>query len=248
MDAAANESLRIGKLGMAALKKEDLRKAAALFAQAVKIDTDNCEARIRLAEIHLKLKQPEAAVADLRWMIEPHADRVLSYGSDPGTRMLYTLALLDSYRWEDAAACYNGSIKPDLTWSLPGSGPEHTFPAVRFEANTPDFPGMRAQAHLILGARQTAFIDCDDTPDYMLPHIEEVLRIFPGSLDARFLKAVLLAKMDRYDEARKAFAVASKNAPKPALDEIKAELAKMEEREALKKAYQAKLAAKPAKP
>ncbi|HLJ55294.1 MAG TPA: tetratricopeptide repeat protein, partial [Chthonomonadaceae bacterium] len=122
------------------------------------------------------------------------------------------------------------------------------FPEVHFSKINPDFPGMRAQAHLILGAIQPRYIDFFAAPAYMLLHIEEVLRIFPGSLDARFLKAVLLAKMDRYDEARKAFAVASKNAPKPALDEIKAELGKMERREKLQAAYKARPPAKPDKP
>jgi tetratricopeptide (TPR) repeat protein len=248
LTSASFESNRIVKQANDDLKRRDVQGARALYMKAISAYAWNGQARLRLAEIDLRLRNPDAAIADLKPIVEPPPNRDPSDGREPTTRMLYVLALLDAFRWEDAVACYEDSVKPGLRWRIPGGEPVHTFASVHFSVTNPDIPGMRAQAHLILGAMQPAYIDQQDAPAYMLPHIREVLRIFPGSLDARFLEAVLLAKMDRFDEARAAFARAEKNAPKAALDEIKAERGKMERREELQAAYKAKPPAKPDKP
>ena len=89
--------------------------------------------------------------------------------------------------------------------------------------------GLRAQVHLILGTRQPQFDlasldEKDQLPyklPYMLDHLQQALKSDRNSLDAQFLIAVALGSMKRYDEARRAFAVVTKNAPRELRPQIK---------------------------
>jgi len=200
-----------------ALKKHDAAKAETLLKQALSFYPEDEEACLRLAEIHMKAKKPEAVVADLDPIVNPSRNitwRAIS------TYMIDVLAQLDSGNWAAAAEAYTKGFRPNQTWSLPGGGPAHTFPDIQFTPDNPDFLGLKAQAHLILGAYQPHYVEEQDKPQYMLEHLTQVLKYNPKSLDATFLSGFMLAKMERFPEARIAYEKAMRLASPEARPEV----------------------------
>jgi tetratricopeptide (TPR) repeat protein len=223
-----------------ALAKGDTSLAIRLLQQAVAAYPDGGESRLRLAYLHAQLKQPDAVIADLKPIVYPPPNVGGGVGAQMTTRMVYVLALLDRGLWQDAATLYNVSVKPGSAWFLPGGGPSHPFPEMQFRPGTADYQDLRGQAHLILGAYPPDYVEPPDQPAYMLAHIKELLRVFPGLTDGRFIYAILLGKMEKFDEARAAFEQASLNALPARKDEIKKAVQAMEERVAELKMYKAR--------
>ena len=220
MDARLHQRDLLRSQGLAALKKHEVKKAEALFKQALSFWPTDEESCMRLAEIHQSARQPNAVVADLEPLINPPPNITNSAGTVITTRMMYVLAQLDCGNWEPAAACYEKIPRSNLIWSLPGGGPSHPFPDIQFSPVNPDFLGLRAQAHLILGAYQPGFVEQQDRPQYMLEHLRQALKYNPKSLDATFLSGFMLAKMERFPEARLFYEKAMRMASKEARPEI----------------------------
>ena len=206
--------------GLAALKKHEVKKAEALFKKALSFEPDDEESCMRLAEIHQSARQPGAVVADLEPLINPPPYTGNSVGTEIATRMMYVLAQLDCGNWEPAAACYEKIPRSNLIWSLPGGGPSHPFPDIQFSPVNPDFLGLRAQAHLILGAYHPHFVEQQDRPQYMLEHLRQVLKMNSKSMDAAYLSGFMLTKMDRFPEARLFYEKAMRLVSKEARPEI----------------------------
>lgn len=242
--ARSQQCFLLRSQGVAALKKNDIKKAETLLKQALSFDPTDGEACVRLAEMHMRSKQPEAAVADLEPIVNPRLGSTNSVGSEITTRMLYVLAQLDCGKWGAAAACYEKSFRPDLAWSLPGGGPTHKFPNVRFSPENPDFLGLRAQAHLILGAYQPHYVEQQDRPQYMLDQLREALKYNPRSLDAAYLSGWMLAKMERFPEARAAYEKAMRLVSKEARPEVQQALQDLKTQEERKAAHDARITAR----
>jgi len=238
--AQSGESRFLVAQAIQALAKGETRSAVGLLQKAITAYPDGGEARLRLAYIHAQLKQADAVIADLKPIVYPPPNVGGGVGAEVTTRMIYVLALLDRGDWQEAASLYNASMKPNLVWWIPGGGPNNPFPEIRFAADTPDFTDLRGLAHLILGACPPVNLEMAEQPSYMLGHIKELLRVFPGSADGRFIYAILLGKMEKFDEARAAFERASLNATPARKDEIKKALKAMEERVDQIKAWKAK--------
>ncbi|MCW3051363.1 MAG: hypothetical protein JWN14_533 [Chthonomonadales bacterium] len=219
-----------------ALKKNDLRKAESLLKQALSFEADNDEACLRLADIHIRAKQPSAIVADLEPIVNPRPGATDSVGNEITTRMLYVLAQLDNGNWEAAAKCYQKGYRPDQKWSLPGGGPDHSFPNLQFSPDNPDVLALRAQAHLMLGGYQPHFVEEEYKPSYMLEHLRQALKYNPKSMDATFLSGFMLAKMERFPEARTAYEKAMRMASKEARPEIQKALDTLKVKEDEKRA------------
>lgn len=227
-----------------ALKKNETAKAERLFKQALDFDPDDGQSRIHLAYIHIRSKQPKAVIADLGPIVYPRPNYYTSIGSEITTRMMYVLAELDLGNWAEAVDCYEGSSRPGLTWILPGGGPVHTFPNLHFSTDTPDYSGLSAQAHLILGSRVPLLVEEQDRPQYMLDHLRQTLRNNPNSLDATYLSGFMLAKMERFTEARTAFDKAMRLAPTETRPEVQQALQTLKSQENTKLANDARVKAK----
>jgi tetratricopeptide (TPR) repeat protein len=117
---------------------------------------------------------------------------------------------------------------------------------VHFSVENPDFADLQAQAHLILGCREPLFSEYEDRVPYMLAHLKQAIKYDRFSLDAHFLSGILLAKLERFDEARAAFKLAAGLAPAEAKPEIAAALKDLQVQEAQKKAKDAIKAAQQA--
>lgn len=241
------DNLRIA--GEQALKKGEKAKGIALLLQSLKIDPAETPASLLLADIYIKDNRPADVLAVLQPVV---ADLVgASIGQEVEWRMKYVLALLDMRRWEEAATLYEKSIgygpegrAGNLRWAIQGydSG-QHSLPDVHFSPDYADEPGLRTQAHLLLGSHHPTFglasLDYKTEMPTMLDHLRQALKSSRNSLDAQFLIGVLLGRMERYEEARKAFAVVMKNAPREARPEIKATQAYFDNLEETKKNYAA---------
>jgi tetratricopeptide (TPR) repeat protein len=228
----------------ATIKKNELIKAEGLLKQALSLNPDNGEARVRLAEMHIRSRQPSAVVADLEPIVNPRPNFHNSVGSDVSVCMLYVLAQIDCGNWAPAEDCYQKTFRPELTWHLPGGGPEHTFPDVQFSPDNPDFSGLRAQAYLIRGASSPEFVEEKDQPPYMLENLRQALKYNPRSLDANYLSGFMLVKMERFPEARAAFDKAMRMASKEARPEVKQALEALKVKEDAKREYEARANAK----
>lgn len=235
MMAATNERLRkcalLRSQGIAALQKNDLRKAEALLKQALSVDPTDPESSVRLAQMHMRSKQPAAVITDLDPIVNPKPGSGNSEGSAITTRMLYVLAQLDCGNWEAAATCYQKSYRHDQTWLLPYGGPVHPFPNIPFTPENPDFSGLRAQAHLILGGCLPSFFQPKDAPPYRLEQLRQALKYNPKSLDATYLSGFMLGKMERFAEARQAYEKALRLASKEVRPEIQQSLEALKEQE-----------------
>jgi tetratricopeptide (TPR) repeat protein len=227
----------------AALKKNDVKKAEVFLTQALSFDRDDGEACLRLAEMHNRAKQPSAVVADLEPIVNPRPGSGSSVGSDISVRMLYVLAQLDCGNWGAAAACYQKSFRIGEEWHLPGGRPRHTFPNVQFSPDNPDVLGLRAQAYLIRGGYSPEFVEEQDKPPYMLENLRQALKYNPKSMDANYLSGFMLAKMERFAEARAAYEKAMRLASKEARPEVKQALDALKVQEDTKRENEARVKA-----
>jgi tetratricopeptide (TPR) repeat protein len=226
-----------------ALKKNEIKKAEVFLKQALSFEPDNDEACLRLAEIHIRSKQPSAVVADLEPIVNPRDGATDSVGSDISVRMLYALAQLDCGNWGAAAACYQKSFRIGEEWHLPGGRPRHTFPNVQFSPDNPDVLGLRAQAYLIRGGYSPEFVEEQDKPPYMLENLRQALKYNPKSMDANYLSGFMLAKMERFAEARAAYEKAMRLASKEARPEVKQALDALKVQEDTKRENEARVKA-----
>ena len=214
----------------ALLGKKEIDKAIPLLQQVLVLEPNYIDANGLLADIYLQRNRPKEALQALRPIVYPKD----SVGENLILEMRYVLALLDTDRWEEAATLYTKSVREPLTWSIPNysaakGSPEFILPHPHFTPGYADMLGLRAQVHLILGTRQPQFDlasldEKDQLPyklPYMLDHLQQALKSDRNSLDAQFLIAVALGSMKRYDEARRAFAVVTKNAPRELRPQIK---------------------------
>ena len=220
------------------------------------------DATIALADIYIAWNRPADALQTLQPIVYPPSSQGGSVGQDVRTRMKYILALLDTRQWTKAATLYEQSIglhehgrMGNLRWNITNYGAgagdsDHWLPDMRFSPEVEDMPGLRAQAHLILGTRWPMVSDITRNPSLclqtMLDHIQQALKSNPRSTDAQFVSGVLLREMGRYDEARTAFARTAQMAPAEAQPEIKAALDKLNRRQEQQKAGMAQQARKQA--
>jgi Flp pilus assembly protein TadD len=101
---------------------------------------------------------------------------------------------------------------------------------------------LRAQASLIRGAIQPQFVEEADKPAYMLEHLKQSLKYNPKSLDATYLSGFMLAKMERFAEARQAYEKALRLASKEARPEAEKALEALKIQEEEKRAKDKRLA------
>ena len=163
--------------------------------------------------------------------------------------MMYVLALLDCHNWPDAVACYEKSRKfPRNTWNLPRSNIERAWPNLKFSVDTPDYAGMRAYAHLVLGTESPLFMDEKHQLQYMLGQLSQLLKTNPDSYDAALASGCLYTQQWHFTEARAAFAYAARLATPAQGMEIKAALEELKDTEERKQQYDARVAASQEKP
>ena len=242
-DAMVRRWELLTKQGKAALKKGDTPAAITLFEHRL-TEYPDFETSMLLAGIYTGSGKLDDAIRVFRPLIYPGPDGGSYEAHLPTTRMKYVLALLDRGNWAEAAAVYEASFTgdnvrvyrqptlADLKWSVPGyRGTAHTLPLKHFSVNDPDYAGLQAQAHLILGAREPQFIPTDDMPKYMLDHLKQALKYDPYSLDAHFISGILLVKMEKFKEARAEFQRTAKLAPDSAQAEIESALKNLDEHE-----------------
>lgn len=251
-EAREKQSNLLRQQAKEALKKGDTAKAIDLFEQAVKAFEIDTQSRIFLTDIYIKQGKNDDVIRILRPLF--YHDTHIGYSDEHEitVRMKYVLALLAKNRWAEAVTIYEESFAKEgattnfgesrngeLKWQLPGGGPEHTLPEVHFSIDDYNISGLSAQAHLILGSREPADVEYEVRAPYMLAHLKQALKYDRFSLDAQFLSGILLAKMERFDEARTAFKQAARLAPDSAQLEIAAALKDLKVQEEQKKARDA---------
>ena len=227
------------------ISKGNLTAAVPLLLQSLQAD-DNSGARIYLADIYIRWNRPKDVLEMLRPIVYPPNNISYSDGQDITTRMKYVLALLDTKEWPEAATLYEQSVSLHtqsqglLKWYMKGYGigagdQEHTLAIAHFSPEAEDVPGLRAQAHLILGTRSTSFLTLEKLEDTLLPyqldHVQQALKINPRSQEAQFIQGRLLMEMKRYAEARAVFSRLAQTSPREAQAEINATVARMDLRE-----------------
>ena len=239
-----------------AIQKGDLVRAAPLLQQALQVEPNDADCRDLLADIYIQWNRPNDVLQTLRPRVYYSGRDMFNIGLDEVTAMKYVLALLDTGKWTEATTIYEQVIQQkqknnkgkNLTWDMLSyrinfNLKEHTLPDAHFSPDIPDEPGLRAQAHLILGSRLPLHVDPNINKrkhiEYMLDHLQQALKSDRRCLDAQFLSGVLLGTLERFAEARAAFAKAALLAPREAQPEIRDALAKMKEYEASKKLYDA---------
>ncbi len=256
--ARQQESADLLREARGALKRGDFPSAFPLLQQALSLDPDDGETRLMLSFFYVQKGQPDNVIAMLKPIIYPLDNNPDSVGNEISTRMIYTLALLDRNAWRDAVASYDKAWHPDPStllpghspshvWDLPGGGPVHPWPDPQFSADKVDYSGLRAQAHLVLGSTLPGFMEEKYQFPYMLQHLRQVLLINTTSLDANFISGWLLGKMERFDDARVAYASAEQLGSPAVQKEINVELSKLKFKEDGLKRYQAQQAAMAAK-
>ena len=250
-NARDGDAISLREQAVEAIKNGDNTNGFSLLQQAVSNDPREQQACMLLSYLYVQKGQPESVIATLNPIVNPSGGTSVSTGNDITTRMIYILALLDQNAWREAVTCYEKTWRLEPVrahkWFLPGDGIDHAWPNPQFHSEVPDYAGLRAQAHLILGSRPPLFMDEKDQFPYMLEHLRQVLQINPNSLDANFVFGWLLRTMGRFDEARAAFATAT-NLGSPAVQkEIGEEIEKLNAAEEAKKAEAALKAAVKAK-
>ena len=243
------------KQAEAFLLKKEVAKALPLLQKAYASEPTLSSVNELLADIYHQQKRPEDVLNVLRTVVYTQryfttsatGQETIVTGQET-TQMKYALALLDTGQWEEAVALYTKCVHEPLTWIMPGysadkGSPEFKLPTPHFTPGYADMPGLRAQVHLILGTRQPVFglagLDQKEQLLYMFDHLQQALKNDRNSLEAQFLSAVALGSMKRYEEARKAFAVVSKNAPRETRPEIKVAQAYFDKLEETQKNYAA---------
>ena len=235
------------------LIKKETAKALPLLKKANEL-YPFLDVNVLLADIYNQQNRPEDVLRVLRPAVYTQGFFTASVTGDVTTQMKYALALLDTGKWEEAVALYTKCVPEPLHWSVPGYGngnigQDHTLPNVHFSPEIFNEPGLRTQAHLILGSRfpqnGVATLDEKEGLLYMLAHLQQALKSERNSLDAQFLIAVVLGNLERYEEAKKAFAVVAKNAPREARPEIMAALAQLDVKAKTKRVYSRHVAMSP---
>ena len=226
--------------------REKRQKAIEVLEKMLTIEDYFSEDRIELADLYTSSHKPDDVIRILRPVVHHGPYSEGGYGAEPAVRMLYVLALLGTREWEEAAAVYEPTINSNLHWQLVGRGPDHALPNIHFNVNAPDYEAMRAQAHLILGARlpissnyATGAEDVSNQErEYMLDHLKQSIKYNAQSHDAHFVSGLLLKKLGTLsDEARKELSSAARYAPDEAQPEIKAALQDLKAREDNQKIY-----------
>ena len=241
------------KQAEAFLLKKEVAKALPLLQKAYASEPTLSSVNELLADIYHQQKRPEDVLNVLRTVVYTQryfttsatGQETIVTGQET-TQMKYALALLDTGQWEEAVALYTKCVPAPLHWEVPGyghgnGGQDHTLPDVHFSPDVSDMPALRAQIHLILGSRQPQFgvasLDEKEGLLYMLDHLQQTLKNDRNSLDAQFLMAVVLGNLERYEEAKKAFALVAKNAPRETRPEIMAALAQLDIKAKIRRVY-----------
>ena len=228
------------------LLKKEVAKALPLLQKAYASDPNLFVVNELLADIYNQQKRPEDVLNVLRPVVYTQGYFTAIVTGQETTQMKYALALLDTGHWEEAVALYTKCVPAPLHWEVPGyghgnGGQDHTLPDVHFSPDVSDMPALRAQIHLILGSRQPQFgvasLDEKEGWLYMLDHLQHALKNDRNSLDAQFLVGVVLGNLERYEEAKKAFALVAKNAPREARPEIMTALAQLDIKAKTKRVY-----------
>ncbi len=205
-------------------------KAIPLLEQAFDLNPDFTP--VSLGDLYIQLKRPADALRVLRPLVYSHSFVFNNGGGDLATNMKYVLALLDMNQWAEAVSVYERTVRGPVRWELPvsliNSRQPHYLPTVHFSPDVLNEPGLRAQAHLIIGSRcpimGVAALDEQKGYLFMLDHLQQTLRSDRHSLDAQFLTGAVLGLLECYDEAKNAFDTAIKNTPKDDRARMEAEV------------------------
>ena len=227
------------KQAIALANNKEYAKAVPLFQQAIETFPPEPDCSARLAYIYEKWKQPQNIVNVLRPILYPVGFNS-STQNDQRVQMLYVLALLDTGKWEEAATFYEKKVTTPPRWGVPcygvgAGGKDHNVPNVHFDPDIVNVPGLRAQAHLILGTRAPYDWDYSSVNaiyTYELDHLQQALQSDRRCVDAQFLIGVIQSELLHFDEAKIAFDKTLKLVPREAKPEIEAAIKKMKEREA----------------
>ena len=262
--AGLQKSNLLRKQAIAFLMKKQPDKAVPLLKQSLQLMPIDGSSRCYLADIYIAQNRPNDALEIMQPLVYPPDTPPSGAGMELVWEMKYVLALLDVGKWEEAVSTYEMNMRlqeknknKGLLWQVvcydrDSGGKTHTLANVHFSSDLLDEPGLRRQAHLVLGTRGT---DClpelvagtmeeERKADllYMLGHLQQALQSDRRCLDAQFLSGVILSELDRFAEGRQAFAKATLLAPREAQPEIKDALAKIKAYEESKKLYESQQA------
>ena len=219
LSARANQVAQLKKQAEEQIGKGELSKAASLLQQAIREWPvgDYQEGRLLLAETYTRMGRKRDAILAFQLLIYPK-NTIGSVGQDITTPMKYVLLLLSDGNWSEAAVVYNRSTNSDIHYWISGEDQILTSAKVQFDPTSPDYSGLQARAHLIVGATEP--INEIGSVASRLDHLKQALRYQPRLVEAHLVSGELLAQNRRFAEARKELTRAAGQAPENLQPEI----------------------------
>jgi Flp pilus assembly protein TadD len=188
--------------GYGLLAKGQFGDASSSFRQALGIDRTCARAWLGLAEACERQGKDDDAIQAYRAMIYSKGWGS-SINHDPVTMMRYVLLLSKRGDWREAVAAYNDVEQRSQT------GRGHPLVGLRFSETAPDWPTMRAVAHLVLGIRD-AYHGPVPSAEKM-KHLEEAVKLRPQWPEAQLAYGQALLRQRKLDQAQKALTIAAKS-------------------------------------
>ena len=212
LNARAKQVDQLKKQAEEQIGKGELSKAVRLLQQAIEEwpAGDYQEGRLLLAETYTRMGRKHDALLAFQLLIYPK-NTIGSIGQDVTTQMKYVLLLLSDGNWSEAAVVYNRSTNRDIHYMISDEGTIQTLSKVQFDPTSPDYSGLKARAHLILGAQGP--MHATVSVESRLDHLKQALGYQPRLVEAHLISGELLAQKRRFAEARTEFARAAGQAP-----------------------------------
>ena len=212
LTARAKQGAQLKKQAEEQIGKGELSKAVSLLQQAIQQWPvgDYQEGRLLLAETYTRMGRKRDAILAFQLLIYPK-NTFGGIDQDPTTHMKYVLLLLNDGNWSEAAVVYNRSTNGDIPYSISEDDKIPSLSKVQFDPTSPDFSGLKARAHLILGAQEPSHEIV--SVEARLDHLKQALRYEPRLVEAHLISGELLAQNRRFAEARTEFTRAAGQAP-----------------------------------
>ena len=219
LNAKAKQVDQLKKQAEEQIAKGELSKAVSLLQQAIQEwpAGDYQEGRLLLAETYTRMGRKRDAILAFQLLIYP-TNTVGSIAQDITTQMKYVLLVLSDGNWSEAAVVYNRSANRDLPYRISDGDKILTLSKVQFDPTSPDFSGLKARAHLILGAQEP--IHETVSVESRLDHLKQALRYEPRLVEAHLISGKLLAQNGRFTAARTEYTRAAGQAPENLQPEI----------------------------
>jgi tetratricopeptide (TPR) repeat protein len=180
-----------------ALSKKEYAAAEVACREALAIDKQDAFAWIYFAYASEGQGKYNQALKAYRALVYSHGWGS-SINSDPTTLMRYVLALSRSGgRWDEAVAVFDRAQKQA------DGGRGMKLVDAQFDSARPDWNGMKAVAHYVLGTRSPRHEPAD--PAEQLKHLEAAVRLKPSWAAAETAYGRALEKAGRREDAKAAF-------------------------------------------